>query len=456
MKKIKIKQNNPISRNNHKELKNQLSFLATNAKINLNQNQILNELIKLKKKQISRNKENLTKFSTINKKIKNKKEISNEVIKEIETNNKEFISLNNYLNKQISDLNEKYISLTNILFNDNSNLNNQLDILKDRQFILENVLKEKDSEIKRLKNYISEIYIQFFDEIKLEIFPEEQFLDSEEEFPKILNIYKDYLLNKCISFNRYKKINNDFKKQITELKTQIKSINKYINTLKNLNTNFDCIDFSNYSKNIYIEGEECLKDKKDKTVNNFNNTEINQNPNLNTEDSFNEISTGIESNNLDIFDFIPNTYFEEKTKLKLKTPLNFKLDLSQINYNKKKKNIEYKEKSLSRKNNYDNDIYSLRIKKLKNKINLCLEKKEFYIDKINQYKQKIKEIKDNIKIIESPPVKSFKIKSIKKRTFLFNSTSILFNNSLSRKKDVDFDGIDNLNRINFSTNRFYK
>lgn len=130
MKKNKIKQNNPISRNNHKELKNQLSFLATNAKINLNQNQILNELIKLKKKQISRNKENLTKFSTINKKIKNKKEINNEVIKEIETNNKEFTSLNNYLNKQISDLNEKYISLTNILFNDNSNLNNQLDILK--------------------------------------------------------------------------------------------------------------------------------------------------------------------------------------------------------------------------------------------------------------------------------------------------------------------------------------
>ena len=224
MKKNKIKQNNPISRNNHKELKNQLSFLATNAKINLNQNQILNELIKLKKKQISRNKENLTKFSTINKKIKNKKEISNEVIKEIETNNKEFISLNNQLNKQISDLNEKYISLTNILFNDNSNLNNELDILKDRQFILENVLKEKDSEIKRLKNYISEIYIQFFNEIKLEIFPEEQFLDSEEEFPKILNIYKDYLLNKCISFNRYKKINNDFKKQITELKTQILTV----------------------------------------------------------------------------------------------------------------------------------------------------------------------------------------------------------------------------------------
>ena len=456
MKKNKIKQNNPISRNNHKELKNQLSFLATNAKINLNQNQILNELIKLKKKQISRNKENLTKFSTINKKIKNKKEISNEVIKEIETNNKEFISLNNYLNKQISDLNEKYISLTNILFNDNSNLNNELDILKDRQFILENVLKEKDSEIKRLKNYISEIYIQFFNEIKLEIFPEEQFLDSEEEFPKILNIYKDYLLNKCISFNRYKKINNDFKKQITELKTQIKSINKYINTLTNLNTNFDCIDFSNYSKNIYIEGEECLKDKKDKTINNFNNTEITQNPNLNTEDSFNEISPGIESDNLDVFDFIPNTYFEEKTKLKLKTPLNFRLDLSQINYNKNKKNIEYKEKSLSRKNNYDNDIYSLRIKKLKNKINLCLEKKEIYIDKINQYKQKIKDIKDNIKRIESPPVKSFKIKSIKKRTLLFNSTAILLNNSLSRKKDVDFDGIDNLNRINFSTNRYYK
>ena len=86
------------------------------------------------------------------------------------------------------------------------------------------------------------------------------------------------------------------------------------------------------------------------------------------------------------------------------------------------------------------------------------ERKDFYIEKINKYKKKIKEIKENIKQLESPPVKYIKIKSIKKRTFIFNSSGILNNNSLSRRKKIESEGIDHLNRNNFSTNRnkYYK
>ena len=451
MKKNKINQNYPISRNNHTELKNQLSFLATNAKNRLNQNQKLNELIKIKKKQISRNKENLTKFSTFNKKQKNENELCNEIVKEIKSNNKELLSLNNYLHKQINNLNEKYITLINLFYNNNSNLMNQLDLLKDRQFILENVLKEKETEINRLQDYLSEIYMQFFEPNKVEISPQEIILDAENELSKILNNYKDYLLNKSMGFNKYKKMRTDFKKQIMELKIKIKNINRYINTLNNLNTNFDCIDFSNYSNNIYIEGEECLKE--------INGKETNiTNIHLNTEDSLNDIITDIESDGMDIYDLISNNFIEEKTKINLKMPLNLKLDLSLISYNKKQMKIEDKEKSLSRDNNYDKDIYSIRIKKMKNKINLMSERKAFYIEKINKYKKKIKEIKENIKQLESPPVKYIKIKSIKKRTFLFNSSGILNNNSLSRRKKNESEEIDHSNKNNFSTNRnkYYK
>ena len=451
MKKNKINQNFPISRNNRTELKNQLSFLATNAKNRLNQNQKLNELIKIKKKQITRNKENLTKFSTFNKIQKNEKEICNEVVKEIKSSNKELISLNNYLHKQINNLNEKYITLINLFYDNNSNLMNQLDLLKDRQFILENALKEKETEYNRLQNCICELYMQFYEPTKIEISSPEVIFDSENELSKILNNYKDCLINKSMGFNKYKKIRTDFKKQTMELKTKIKNINRYINTLNNLNTNFDCIDFSNYNNNIYIEGEECLKDINTKKAN-ISNT------NLNTEDSLNDIITDIESDGMDIFDLISNNFIEEKTKINLKMPLNLKLDLSQISYNKNQMKIEDKEKSLSRDNNYDKDIYSIRIKKMKNKINLMSERKDFYIEKINKYKKKIKEIKESIKQLESPPVKYIKIKSIKKRTFLFNSSGILNNNSLSRRKKNESEEIDHSNRNNFSTNRnkYYK
>ena len=130
-----------------------------------------------------------------------------------------------------------------------------------------------------------------------------------DTFIDIVN-YRDYLLNKNIGFNKYKKLNTNLKKQIIELKTKIKNINRYINSLNNLNTNFDCIDFSNYSSNIYIEAEESLKDIKDKSLNNISNKNIN----VYTEDSLNEIMTNVESIDTDKYDLISNTYIEEKQK----------------------------------------------------------------------------------------------------------------------------------------------
>ena len=440
MKKNKIKQNVPISRNNKSDIKNKLSFLATNAKNRLNQNQNLNELITIKRKQISRNKENLTKFSSLNLTIKNGTELENQIIKEIKSNNKELLSLNKYLNEQINNLNNRYESLKGLWYKNNESLVDQLNIVKDRKFIYENVLAEKEVQIRRLDTNLTELYFQLYKDLeKREILFDDQYYDYDEELSNNLNNYKDILFNKCLGFNKYKNMSRTLKKQSIELKNKIKNITRYINTLKNLNNNFDFIDFSNYNNNLCIEGEECMKE----------NNDISDNIRINTDDSIllsNEAGSFETEEEIDTYDIIINSLIEEKSKLKLDVKIP-KIDLSQINYNKRKLKFEDKEKSLSRNNEYDKDIYSIKKRKIKKKIKLNMEKKEILIEKLINYKKKIKELKENVYKIKSTPKTSFKIKSIKKRKFLFNSTVILSNNSLSRNiNNIISDNIDNLNK----------
>ena len=452
MKKNKIKQNVPISRNNKSDIKNKLSFLATNAKNRLNQNQNLNELITIKRKQISRNKENLTKFSSLNLTIKNGTELENQIIKEIKSNNKELLSLNKYLNEQINNLNNRYESLKELWYKNNESLVDQLNIVKDRKFIYENVLAEKEVQIRRLDTNLTELYFQLYKDLeKREILFDDQYYDYDEELSNNLNNYKDILFNKCLGFNKYKNMSKTLKKQSIELKNKIKNITRYINTLKNLNNNFDFIDFSNYNNNnLCIEGEECMKE----------NNDISDNIRINTDDSIllsNEAGSFETEEEIDTYDIIINSLIEEKSKLKLDVKIP-KIDLSQINYNKRKLKFEDKEKSLSRNNEYDKDIYSIRKRKIKKKIKLNMEKKEILIEKLINYKKKIKELKENVYKIKSTPKTSFKIKSIKKRKFLFNSTVILSNNSLSRNiNNIISDNIDNLNKKKSSNSiRVYK
>ena len=172
----------------------------------------------------------------------------------------------------------------------------------------------------------------------------------------------------------------------SELQSQIKNLNKYINTLKNLNTNFDCINFSNHN-DIYIEGEEYMEDKNNNNEDNNNNNEDNDNnnedndnPNANNESNIEEsfsnetcFSETNSENEDDKTKMIINTYFGKKTKLDLKLPLT-KLDLTLINYNKKKMKYDEREKTLSRDIHCDQDIFSIRINKMKNKIDKSLDK----------------------------------------------------------------------------------
>ena len=412
-----------MSRNERSEIKNKISSLATNIKIGLNQNQTLIELIDINQRQISINKENLKKLYSFNLANNNKKEFKNEIIKELGSNNKELLSLNNYLNTQINNLKSKYTSLNEQIFKNNEGANNELEFLKERKFIYENALEEKESKIKLLNNCLNKYKAKFEPENEIEILSDEQGYDSEDEFSKNLNLTSNILANKCLSFNKYKKINKVIKCQISKLKSKIKKMNTYIKNLQNINKNFDYIDLPANS-NIYIEGEDCMKED-----NNENNE-----TNMNTDESslcsnHSYFSESDEDN--EIYQQIISPILKDKLKQNLYSSIP-KIDLTLINYNKKKDRYEGKEKSLSRDNNSDQDEVSMRINKMKKNIELYMDKQYLLIEKLKKYKNKISKLNEKFKDIYTPPAGSFIIKGIKKRNILFNSSFNLANNSLTK------------------------
>lgn len=416
-----------MSRNERSEIKNKISSLATNIKIGLNQNQTLIELIDINQRQININKENLKKLYSFNLANNNKKEFKNEIIKELGSHNKELLSLNNYLNTQIINLKAKYNSLNEQIFKNNEDANSELEFLKERKFIYENALEERESKIKLLNNCLNKYKAKFEPENEIEILSDEQGYDSEDEFSKNLNLTSDILANKCLSFNKYKKFNKVKKGQISKLKSKIKKMNTYIKNLQNINKNFDYIDLSANS-NIYIEGEDCMKED-----NNENNE-----TNMNTDESslcsdHSYFSESDEDNEIYQQIISPNLRDKKKQNLYSSIP---KIDLTLINYNKKKDRYEGKEKSLSRDNNSDQDEVSMSKNKMKKNIELYMDKQDLLIEKLKKYKNKISKLNNKFIDIYTPPAGPFIIKGIKKRNILFNSSFNLANNSLTKTNRI--------------------
>jgi hypothetical protein len=230
------------------------------------------------------------------------------------------------------------------------------------------------------------------------------------------------------------------KGQISKLKSKIKKMNTYIKNLQDINKNFDYIDLPDNS-NIYIEGEDCMKEDNNK----------NSETNMNTDESSlcSDHSYFSESDeDMEISQQIISPILEDKDKQDLYSFIP-KIDLSLINYNKKKDRCEGKEKSLSRDNNCDQDELSMRINKMKKNIELYMDKQDLLIEKLKKYKNKISKLNDKFKDIYTPPVCSFILKGIKKRKFLFNSSFNLANNSLTKTNmKLSSDKIEYLNNLN--------
>lgn len=437
MKKDNTNENSRFSRTEKNIMKNKLFSLASSAKVEITQNQILTELINNKLNQISKSKEYFSKIDSLNSSFKSKVELNNEIYKEINSAKNDLLSLNKDLKNQVNNLKTKYASLKDTFFSSIDNENNKYIACSDKHFIYENALEVKEAKINKIQKYLDNIQNEPFEqEEEIELYPDEQDLDSDEEIIKELNYYGNNLITKMYGINKYTKINKILKNKIVQLKSEIKNINEYIKTLQNLNVNFDCIDFPN--NNIYIEGEECLKEENNKS--NYTISSSEESVLFSNEAAYIE-----KEEDNDIFDIMLNTYFEEKTKINLEKKVP-KLDLALINYNKKKMKYEDREKSLSRHNNSEQDILSNRIQKMKKKIKSCMNKKEIIAEKIKEYKNKIIGLNSKIINFYTPPVNSFRIKSIKKRNFLINSSFALTNNSVTKHK-INPEYTDCLNKM---------
>ena len=330
MKKDNTNENSRFSRTEKNIMKNKLFSLASSAKVEITQNQILTELINNKLNQISKSKEYFSKIDSLNSSFKSKDELNNEIYKEINSTKNDLLSLNKDLKNQVNNLKTKYASLKDTFFSSIDNENNKYIACSDKHFIYENALEVKEAKINKIQKYLDNIQNEPFEqEEEIELYPDEQDLDSDEEITKELNYYGNNLITKMYGINKYTKINKILKNKIVQLKSEIKNINEYIKTLQNLNVNFDCIDFPN--NNIYIEGEECLKEENNKS--NYTISSSEESVLFSNEAAYIE-----KEEDNDIFDIMLNTYFEEKTKINLEKKVP-KLDLALINYNKKKNEI---------------------------------------------------------------------------------------------------------------------
>ena len=449
MKKNKYKEIPTNSRNKKYELKNKLTSLADNAKIRINKNKILRELILIQKNRIAEHKKKFLKYSTLKLTSKTDEDFSNSIKTEINSNNSSMIEQNNSLKRLIKALKIKYDSIIEKGREIIDNILNDIDSIREKNFLINNAFQSKENEIKYITKIISSTKAdsskETIDCIEYNESDLEDEIDFKSELKKTLEYHTLLYDQKLVQINKYI---NDCKKRtkkILKLKTKKKNIKKYIKTLNNLIANFDCLSFPD-NRNIIIEGEECLQET----------NEIEEALPMNNNDiSFSEESESFLNEtdiiNLDIkeCEIIRNIFLEEKSKLNLaQIP---KLDLALINFNKQKLNYDYDEKSLSRNDMKEHSLLSLRIIKLREEVKALSDKNDKLNEKIKKYSEKIYKLNKILINMNYQNPNSYKIKSIKKRKFVFNSTTAFSNVSRNTKSlsyrvdDLRFKNQFNLN-----------
>jgi hypothetical protein len=434
MKKNKYNEINSKSRNKNHELKNKLTYLADNAKNRMNNNMILRESISIQKHKIIENKKNFLKYTNLKSLTKNSKEFCKSIQNEINLNNSNVKSENSWLQKIIQELK---IKLENNVIKGRETINlleNNIDKLKEKNFLIKNAIQSKENKIKRISQIISilkeenfKIYIAFIEFGESDL---EDEIDFKIEFKKSLQYYGILLDKKLIKINKYINDAKKREKKLFHLKMSKKKIINFIKTLYNLIDNFDCLPFPD-NRNIIIEGEECLQEPIEfEEINRLDNDET-----FLSEGSESFISQSDNLINSDIkeFELIRNIFYEKKSKIMNLSSI-VKLDLSLINFNKQKLNYDYNEKSLSRNNSKEHDLLSLRIKKLKDEIKVLTDKNDKLYKNIQKYGEKINKLNNILINMNKQNPNSFRIKSIKKRKFLFNSLNTFSNISINSKE----------------------
>ena len=448
MKKNNYKEISTNSRNKKYELKTKLTSLADKAKARINKNKVLKELIVFYKDQISQDKNKFLKYSTLKLIAKNNRELSNSIEKELKSNNSSIKLENDSLQRTIRALKIKYD--TNISKGREiiDSIYDSYDAVQEKNFLISNAFQSKENDIKEISKTISHIKEEGYQLIidSVEYFEKEleDEIDLRDELKKDMEYHTLLYDQKLMQINKYI---NDCKKRaekISNLKIIKKNIKKYIRTLTNLLANFDCISFPE-NRNIVIEGEECLQEAIGMKPENINNNGISLSEE--SESFLNETDL-----NLDVkeFELIRNNLLEEKSKLITNSPIP-KLDLALINFNKQKLNYDYDEKSLSRNDMKEHDLLSMRIIKLKDEIKALTDKNDKLCEKIKKYREKIYKLNQIIINMNYQNPNTIRIKSVKKRKFLFNETPV-FTNSSKNSKSISYrvGGFRNNNKLNLN------
>ena len=344
------------------KIKEHLSVLASKIKVGMDENQILIDNINNVCINIHKSKQQLKKFTS----LQNKSNIENELNKNI--SNLKASNKNLALQRRL--LLQKYIKLNNKYNNELDPLNTELIILSDRKFIMENIINKKEFEISKYSKEYNEAINIFIREEKREISSNNIDMDEDliifdldkkqaillsrlKEFNKIINKCKDIKNNIQILKSIIDKVKNN---KINELSKEEERI--FFNNKKNL-SKINLIDYQNMDELNSIEEDSILND----TI----TSEYEDDENI---------------------EFIPisNNYYPIKLDGKFDIP---KLNLEQIEYNKRKFKQEDAEKSLSREiKEYDEE--KLKIKELKNKIKRAKIKNKKYQDKCAKFEKKLK------------------------------------------------------------------
>ena len=380
--------------------KNFLLILANNSNKELNKNKILLEMILFYQNQINKYKQTLSKISK-NSKVNNKINIKNILIE----NNQVLIDSKKSINNEIKEKQKKYNIDLQILSQNTQQLKNVLYTLQEKNFLIENKIKEKDSLISRLEELLYNFRLNIYDfDLINEI--DENYLGNKNNSIKfcekiaILNsqFYHEYLLLKSIKFNKLSNKNNN----LVQEKNKLKKIIKEIKNKNKINENN--IYDNNYDDNINKNNKEiiCLENNSNKDYSSKSNIKI---TNFSTEGSiFNENDSLYfdteEQIDIEFPDNDFSTYYLSQKNLELNLikkkivvpPLDFRL----IEYKKNRKGLSYDETSLSR--NFQNDsndsqyLIIKNIKILKKKIKSINRQNENLAKKCQKYEKKIRQI----------------------------------------------------------------
>ena len=173
-------------------IKEHLSQLASSIKVYMDENQILISTINYVCINIKKSRQQLKKFSS---------NISKENIQsELNKNITHLKSANKNLLTQKKMLFHKYIKLKNKYYTELNPINTELKLLNDRKFIMENIMKKRDFEIKRFELNLELFSAPLIREDKREIFSNNIDID-EDSIIYILEKDQATLLTKSKDFN---------------------------------------------------------------------------------------------------------------------------------------------------------------------------------------------------------------------------------------------------------------